>query len=185
VLAAAVLLAAEAAEEGAKTVNPILPVVEEIVWACITFFGLWMLLRFVFLNPVTRVMDEREERLREARAAAEGASSGADDAVTAYNARVNEARAEANAIMATARDDAERYRAQKLAQANAEIQQIREAAAAEVAGAKAAAMEQLRSQVAGVAVNAASRVVQKDLPLAAQLQVIEDYVNRAGEGGAQ
>ncbi|MEZ5234653.1 MAG: F0F1 ATP synthase subunit B [Acidimicrobiia bacterium] len=184
-LATALLLAAEThGEEGAKeTVNPILPTGSEIFWAVVTFFLLWMLLRYVFLPPVMRLMEEREERLREARAAAEGATAGADDAVAAYDARVNEARAEANAIVTAARDEVEAYRAQKLAEANADVAALREQAAAEVAQAKAAALQQLRSQVAGVAVNAASRVVQKDLALDAQLQVIEDYVNQANGGG--
>lgn len=181
-LAAALLLAAE---EAKKTVNPILPVTEEIVWAAASFFLLWMLMRYVFLAPVMRVMDDREERLREARAEADSAGSGADDAVAAYNARVDVARAEANGIVAAARDEAERYRARKLAEANAEIQAQREQASAEVAAAKAAALAQLRTQVAGVAVSAASRVVQKDLALEAQLQVIEDYVNGSNEGGTR
>jgi F-type H+-transporting ATPase subunit b len=185
VLAAAVLLAAEVGEEAVKeTVNPILPVANEIVWAVISFFGLWMLLRYVFLPPVVRTIDDRDGKLREARAAADSATSGADDAVSAYNARVNEARGEASAILAAARDDAERYRAQRVAEVNAEIATLREQASAEVAAAKDAAREQLRSQLAGIVVNAASRVVQRDLPLEAQLQVIENYVNRANEGGA-
>ncbi|MGD9753876.1 MAG: hypothetical protein AB7W59_23020, partial [Acidimicrobiia bacterium] len=77
-LATALLLAAEThGEEGAKeTVNPILPTGSEIFWAVVTFFLLWMLLRYVFLPPVMRLMEEREERLREARAAAEGATAG-------------------------------------------------------------------------------------------------------------
>ena len=53
-------------------------------------------------------------------------------------------------------------------------------AAAEVAAAKAAAMAELRQSVAGIAVGAASTVVQKPLDETAQLAIIEDYVNRAG-----
>ena len=92
--------------------------------------------------------------------------------------------AEASAILTAARDDAERYRAQRVAEVNAEIAALRDQASAEVAAAKDAAREQLRSQLAGIVVNAASRVVQRDLPLDAQLQVIENYVNQANEGGA-
>ena len=57
---------------------------------------------------------------------------------------------------------------------------MRSAAADEVVAAKADAMAQLRSGVADIAVQAASAVVQKPLDPAAELQVIEDYVNRAG-----
>jgi len=41
-------------------------------------------------------------------------------------------------------------------------------------------MTQLRGSVADIAVQAASAVVQKPLDAAAEMQVIEDYVNRAG-----
>lgn len=184
-LAATLMLAAETVAEESETVNPILPTGPELFWAVVTFFLLWMLLRYVLLPPVTRVMAEREDRLREARAAAESATTGAGDAVAAYDRRIAEARGEANDIVAAARDEVDQYRAAKLAEANAEIAALRDQAAQEVAAAKGAAMAQLRTQVAAVAVAAASRVVQKDLPLDAQLQVIEDYVNRGSDGGAR
>ncbi len=174
-----------AAEEAKKTVNPILPVMEEIHWAAGSFVLLWLLMRYVLLAPVARVMDEREERLRESRAEADSASSGAEDAVAAYKAQVNVARAEATGIVTAAREEAERYRATQLAEANAAIHEQREQAAAEVTAAKAAALAQLRTQIAGIAVTAASRAVQKDLVLDAQLQVIEDYVNGVNKGGSR
>ena len=181
----ALLLAAETGEESTKVVNPILPTGAELFWGAVTFFLLWMLLRYVFLPPVLRVMDEREERLREARAEAESATTGAGDTVAAYQARLNDARAEASEIVGAAREEADHYRAERLAEVNAEIAAQREQASAEVAAAKNAAMQQLRSQLAGVAVAAASRVVQQDLPLDAQLQVIEDYVNSSNDGGSR
>ena len=57
---------------------------------------------------------------------------------------------------------------------------MRTAAADEVTTAKATAMAELRSGVADIAVQAASAVVQKPLDAQAEMQVIEDYVNRAG-----
>ncbi len=173
---------AEAAESSETVTNPILPAGSELFWGAVFFFLLWILMRYVLLPPVLKVMDEREARLRAARAEAETATSGAGEVRAVYNARIAEARTEAAAIIGAARDDADRYRAQQLAAANAEIATLRESAAAEVAQAKAVALAQLRTQVAGVAVQAASRVVQKDLDLDRQLQVIEDYVNRAGNG---
>lgn len=182
----ATLLLAAAEEGGAevaeKVTNPILPTGPELFWGAVFFFLLWILMRYVLLPPVTRVMDEREGRLRAARAEAETATSGAGEAKAAFDARIVEARTEAAAIIGAAREDADAYRAQQLAAANGEIASLREAAAAEVAQAKAVALAQLRTQVAGVAVQAASRVVQKDLALESQLQVIEDYVNNAGNG---
>lgn len=182
-VSAMLLAAAEGGAEAEETVNPILPVGHELFWGAVTFAVLWISLRYVLLPPVLKVMHDREERLRAARLEAESAVSGAGEAKAAYDRRIAEARTEANAVIAAAREEADAYRSQRVAEANVEIARLRDEAAAEVARAKALAIAQLRQQVAGVAVAAASRVVQKDLSLDAQLQVIEDYVNRQGENG--
>jgi F-type H+-transporting ATPase subunit b len=166
-----------AAEEATKTTNPILPTGNEIVWGLITFFVLLALLKWVLLPPVLRVMREREARLRSERQAAEQAETGAVEAKAAYDARIGEARGEANGILAAAREDADRYRAERFAEANADIARWREEAAAEVAEAKSVAMARLRGDVAQVAVAAAGRVMGKNLDLSTELAAIEEYVN--------
>lgn len=182
------LLAAEGGEQIAteteKAVkNPILPVANELVWGLITFFVLLALMKWVLLPPVMKVMHEREARLRAERSAAEQAETGAADARAAYDARIAEARGEANRIVNAARDEAEQYRAQRFAEANADIARWKDDAAAEVATAKAEALGRLRGDVAQVAVAAAGRVMGKSLDLSAELAAIEAYVNsQSGEG---
>ena len=96
-------------------------------------------------------------------------SAGGSAGLEACRKRLEDARAQADA-----------YRATKLAEAEAQVAALRSAAAEEVQTAKADAMAQLRGGVAQIAVDAASAVMQKPLEPAAQMQVIEDYVNRAG-----
>ncbi len=175
---------AEAVEESTKTVNPILPVANELFWGAVCFFLLYALMKFVLLPPVLRVMDGREKRLRADREAADAAESGASEAQAAYDARLAQARTEANAIIGVAREEADQYRAQRFAEANAEINELRNAAVAEVTAAKNAALTQLRSGVATVAVDAASRVIGRDLDLSRELAAIEEYVNQSSSGEA-
>lgn len=176
------LAAEETVGEAEETVNPILPVANELFWGAICFFGLYALMKWVLLPPVLRVMDERERRLRADREAAEAAETGAVEAQAAYDARIAEARAEANAIIGAARDEADAYRAERFAEANAELAEARAAATAEVNAAKQAALAQLRGGVASVAVDAASRVIGKDLDLSGELAAIEAYVNQTSSG---
>lgn len=182
-LVSTILLAVAESDASEETVNPILPVREEIFWGIVTFAVLWLVLRYVVLPPVLKAMSDREEGIRVARVEAESAVTDAGEARSAYERRIAEARAEANAVITAAREEAEGYRSQRLAETNAEIARLREQAGAQVAQAKAQAVAQLRTQVAGVAVAAASRVMQKDLSLDAELQVIEDYVNRRDQNG--
>jgi F-type H+-transporting ATPase subunit b len=179
-----ILLAVEDVGEAEETVNPILPVGNELVWGAICFFGLYALMKFVLLPPVLRVMDERDRRLRADREAVDAAETGAADAQAAYDARIAEARAEANAIISAAREEADAYRAERFGEANAELAELRAAASAEVAAAKAAALAQLRGGVATVAVDAASRVIGRDLDLQRELAAIEDYVNTSSDGAS-
>jgi F-type H+-transporting ATPase subunit b len=178
-----ILLAVEeTVGESEETVNPILPVANELFWGAICFFGLYALMKFVLLPPILRVMGERERRLRADREAVEAAETGAAEAQAAYDARLAEARTEANAIIGAARDEADAYRAERFAAANAELAELRAQAASEVAQAKEAALQQLRGGVANVAVTAASRVIGRDLVLDRELAAIEDYVNQTSSG---
>ena len=51
---------------------------------------------------------------------------------------------------------------------------------AELETARAAALEQIKGDVADLAVSAASKVVQSDLDVAANRATVDEYVNRAG-----
>ncbi|MDY7100056.1 MAG: F0F1 ATP synthase subunit B [Actinomycetota bacterium] len=172
------ILAAE--EHGAEDPpNPILPVDNEIFWGVVTFAVLYILFWKVLLPPVVRVMDERENRLRTDRRAVDEAQEQMGSVRDEYDAALADARAEANALHDAARAEADAYRAEKIEAANAEIAQLRAEATTEIEAAKAEALRQLQDDVVDLAVGAASSVMQKDLDRAAQLQVIEDYVNRS------
>jgi len=182
VLSTLTLLAQEATQEVVEKApnNPILPVANELFWGAICFFGLWALMKFVLLKPIVKTMDDRAAKVRDDLDQAERAESELVSAIEQYQAGLASAKAEATGIIEAARAEADAYRADVLARAEAEVATLRTAAADEVATAKTNAMAELRSSVADIAVQAASAVVQKPLDAAAEMQVIEDYVNRAG-----
>ena len=173
------LLAAEEVVEKAPA-NPILPIANEMFWGAVCFFGLWVLMKFWLLKPIVATMQERAAKVRDDLDQAERAERELEAAIEQYSAGLSSAKAEATRTIEDARAQADAYRATKMAGAEAEVAAMRSAAAEEVLAAKADAMAQLRGGVAQIAVDAASAVVQKPLDPAAQMQVIEDYVNRAG-----
>ena len=173
------LLAAETTVEKAPA-NPILPIANELFWGAVCFFGLWALMKFVLLKPVVSTMQARAAKVRDDLDQAERAERELEAAIEQYGAGLSSAKAEATRTIEDARAQADAYRATKLAEAETQVASLRSAAAEEVLTAKADAMAQLRGGVAQIAVDAASAVVQKPLDPAAQMQIIEDYVNRAG-----
>jgi len=179
VVLSTLLLAAEVVVEEAPK-NPILPVLNELFWGAICFFGLWALMKFWLMKPIVATMQERAAKVRDDLDQAERAERELESAIDQYGAGLASAKAEAGRSIEDARAQADAYRATKLAAAEAQVAALRSAAADEVVAAKADAMTQLRGSVADIAVQAASAVVQKPLDAAAEMQVIEDYVNRAG-----
>ncbi len=171
------------AEVEEKTVNnPILPTANEFFWAAVTFVILWILMKFVLLPPIMKIMEERAATRVADLAAAEQAEQQMDDAEAQYEASLSGAKSEAVAKVEAARAEAEEYRRGKLADAEADASATRAASAAAVAEARAAAMADLQGSLTDIAVGAAEAVVERPIDRDAQVQVIEDYVNRAESG---
>jgi F-type H+-transporting ATPase subunit b len=171
------------AAEGTKKVNnPILPTGNEFFWAAVTFVVLWALMKWVLLPPMLKIMEERAAKRREDLAAAESAALQMDDARTQYEASLSGARADAVAKIEAARAEADGYRKEQLVAAEADAAATRASSAAAVAEARGSALAELQSSLADIAVGAAQAVVERPIDRAAQVQVIEEYVNRAEPG---
>ena len=187
ILGAVQVLAAEVSPlEGGpveETVNnPILPTGNELFWAAVTFVILWILMKFVLLPPMLKIMEERAAKRRDDLAAAEQAELQMESATAQYEASLSGAKAEAVAKVEAARAEAEDYRRQKMAAAEADASATRAASAEAVAEARATAMADLQGSLTDLAVGAAEAVTERPIDRSAQVQVIEDYVNRAESG---
>lgn len=168
------------AEEGAKTINPVVPDnIGELFWGAISFFGLWILLRYVCLPPLMKVREERAQKAQSDLEAAATAVTQAEQVRRDYDATLAEARAEAAQVVEAARAASEAQRAEAVRVAEAEVAEQRQVAMAELDSARAAALASIRSEVADLAVSAASKVVQSDLDLASNRSTVDEYVNQA------
>lgn len=171
-------LAADAAEEA--TINPVVPdEIGEIFWGAVSFFGLWILMRYVCLPPLMKVREERAKKVLSDQEAAANAETQAEQVRRDYDATLREARSEADRIIEEARSAAEARRSAVVGQAETEVAEQRAAAVAELDAERAAAVSRIRGDVAQLAVSAASKVVQSDLDVASNQATIDEYVNRA------
>lgn len=163
----------EQSEGDDETVNPVLPTGSDIVYAAIFFFALWAALKYVLLPPVNKVRAEREARIAAARDAADLASADMGSAQSDYDDAIAGARAEANAILETARAEADAHRAEVVGAAEAEAARIRSAAAEELEVARSRAIGALSNDVVEVATGAASRVTGQPVDLANARPIVE------------
>lgn len=168
-------------EDCLQSPNPILPATNEIIWGSISFAVLLVAMWKWGVPAIKKGMDARTERIRSDLLAAEQAREGAEAAQADIEAQLRNARAEAASIIDQARSQADVVKADLQRRAEADIAELRARAEAEVQTARAVADDDVRREVAALAIGAAGAVVGKELESsAAQVQLIEDYINQVG-----
>jgi len=156
-----------------------------LVTQIVSFAILLAVLYKLLYNPVLGMLDQRSERIRES---LEGAQKARDDAARSQEemkGQIDAARAEGQAMIAQARDVAERFREEELAKARREIEAERARAQANIQRERDAAIEVLRREFADLAISAAERVVERSLDAPAHRELIEKVLeegSRMGQG---
>ena len=160
--------------------NPIIPEVNEIIWGGIAFVVLLALMQWKLFPAVKRAMDRRTAKIKEDLDVAEQTRAEAGEVKSRYEAELADAKAEAGRIIDGARQEADRVRADLIARAEADAAEVRKRSAQDVEVAKRQALADLQSEVSGIVIGAAEKVIRRNLDHDAQNELIEDYIARVG-----
>lgn len=134
---------------------------------------IWLLWRFA-VGPIVKVLDDRQDKIRESMASAERMQAELK-ATQARNEEVLlEARREAQEILAASRKNGEQLLARAREEANTQAETYLTRAQETMRQETDQAREQLRQEVADLAVLAAGRIIRKELDPQAQRQLIEE-----------
>jgi F-type H+-transporting ATPase subunit b len=158
--------------------NPLLPETNEIIWGAVGFLVVFFFIAKFGLPQMRQAMNNRTEKIRADIQAAEDQRSEADSVLAEYRAQLNDAKSEAGRIIEEARQAADQIKRDQEARLQSELAELRTRAIADIDGAKAQAMNDLRGEVAQLAIGAAETVVQRNLDTATQTQLVEDYINQ-------
>lgn len=150
-----------------------------VVTQLVSFLVLFGVLYSLLYKPILRMLDQRSEKIRESLETAEKARQDAAQSQQDMQQQLDDARAEGQTMIAQAREVADRFREEELAKASAEISAQRSRAEAEIKRERDAAIDDLRSEFAGLAIAAAERVTQKSLDAAAHKDLINDFLEEA------
>ena len=154
----------------------------KLVVQIVAFLLFVVLLWRLALGPIVAMLDARSDKIRESVAAAETmqqelrATAARNEEVLAQ-ARVEaqqvltNAREAADGVLSRAREEAGRQSDEYLARAEATLRTETEQARL-----------QLRQEIAGLAVSAATKIVRKELDPATQTRLIEETLAEAGAG---
>lgn len=143
------------------------------------FLVLLYVLQRVLWRPVTRVLADRAEKIREGLAAAEEAKRQRERMREESEALLAKTRAEAQALAERTTKAAEQAAAGIVAKAKAEGQRLVEKARADADEAHRQALAELRAEVAGIAILAASRVLRREIDATAHRRLVEQAIDEA------
>jgi F-type H+-transporting ATPase subunit b len=156
----------------------ILPATNELIWGSISFAVVLFLLWKFAWPGLKKGLDARSERIREDLEEAESARQESEQLLEQYKAQLADARSEASRMVEEGRHTAEDLRRDLETRAQTEIAEIRQRAAADVESAKAQALQDLKADVADIAMNATEMLVKRNLDRDTQAQLVEDYINQ-------
>ena len=130
-------------------------------------------------KPVSRMLAERKERIEEGLRDAEQARKDREAAEAERLAALQEARREANDILARAQKVADESRQRDIAATKEEVERIRTRATADIEAEKQRAIGELRAEVADLALDAAGRVVGETMNDARQRRLVEEFLQES------
>ncbi|MFP5298500.1 MAG: F0F1 ATP synthase subunit B [Actinomycetota bacterium] len=180
-----------AAEEGAEVSEPtgldlVLPAAEELIWASLAFAIVAFLLMKVAFPKIRAAVEAREAEITGNLQQAEASKTEAQSQLDEYKKQLAEARSEANKIVEEARQSAEQVRKDVIAKAEAEAQQIVARASDQIEAERNRTMDELRGEVATLAVQLAEKVVLGEIDASRRKQLVDNYISEvsAMNGGS-
>jgi len=158
--------------------NPLVPDLTELIVGAVTFGIIFFALWKVLLPRLNQTLAERTDKIEGGLQRAEGAQAEANETLARYREQLAEARHEAARLREQAREQGAQIIAEMREEAQAEARRLVDAAHAQIEADRQQALQSLKTEVGGLAVDLAGRVVGESLTdEARQRRVVERFLD--------
>ena len=140
----------------------------------VNFTILLIILRVVAWGPLTKMLDDRRERIRESLSAADQAKASVAESERKVHEQVEEGRREAQQLIAQAQDISARIQADARTQAQADADAMLARARNEIQLERDTAIADLRKEFADMTISAAEKVINTSLDKSAHQRLIDE-----------
>jgi F-type H+-transporting ATPase subunit b len=175
------LLAQEASTTSSDKEN-LYPHATELLVGAIAFAIIFFFMWKWVLPRVSALLEERRQKIQGEMEKAEQAHHEADEELSRYRAQLANAAEEANRIIDEARLTADQLRMDLQTRAEQESQNIVVRAQEEIRAERDRVFQELRTQVAQIAVELAGKVVGQELDQSAHTRLIDEYIDQVASG---
>lgn len=144
------------------------------------FILLWIVLAKFLFKPVLGILDSRKQDISKTYEAADNERAKAGDLRTDYEKRLAEIEAEARLRIQTAVKEAQDAKDQILAEAKTRSEDILKRGQEDLVREREKTLVQLREDVVGISISAASKLIQESLDDTKHRQLVNDFIDRIG-----
>ena len=135
----------------------------------------------LLLNPVKKVIAERKAKADSQIADAEKLRTEAEAMKAEYEQNLQNARTEANQIVAAAQNTAAARSEELLGEARAQAAALKQKAEADIAQERKKAVNEVKDEIGGMAMEIASKVVEREIKEADHQDLIDEFIKNVGE----
>ena len=135
----------------------------------------------LLLNPVKKVIAERKAKADSQIADAEKLRTEAEAMKAESEQNLQNARTEANQIVAAAQKTATARSEELLGEARAQAAALKQKAEADIAQERKKAVNEVKDEIGGMAMEIASKVVEREIKEADHQDLIDEFIKNVGE----
>ena len=135
----------------------------------------------LLLNPVKKVIAERKAKADSQIADAQKLRTEAEAMKAEYEQNLQNARTEANQIVAAAQKTATARSEELLGEARAQAAALKQKAEADIAQERKQAVNEVKDEIGGMAMEIASKVVEREIREADHKDLIDEFIKNVGE----
>lgn len=141
----------------------------------------FLILRHFLFKPVKKMIDDRQQEIDGMYADADRAKAEAKALGQDYRKHLDAAKSERDEILREAVVRAQAKEREILADANAQADAIREKARADIAQERKKAVNELKNDISGIAIDIAEKVTEKEISEKDHEALIEDFIRKMGD----
>ena len=134
----------------------------------------------LLLNPVKKVIAERKAKADSQIADAQKLRTEAEAMKAEYEQNLQNARTEANQIVAAAQKTATARSEELLGEARAQAAALKQKAEADIAQERKKAVNEVKDEIGGMAMEIASKVVEREIREADHKDLIDEFIKNGG-----
>ena len=149
------------------------------LWTLVTFFLVLFILKMTAWKPLMDALDAREQRINDALSSADKAKEEAEKVSNEYDEMIKKAQSEAQDIVAKGKEAGNNLRDEIEKKAQEKADELLEKSNKQIEAAKAKAIDEIKSVSVDLAIQAASKVIDKNLDDSTNRDLAKSTINKA------